>query len=197
MKRIMYKKLRHLNDVVKEEIMDKTLHVISKNFFLKQDFDELSKSIGIPKKEIEKRFLDMNELIDCIVERASSVSNESTLGIESTGLSPKKKLELLTETIVDGMNKNKELAEELILVTKLQIENNDARIVQQYSGVPAFCVAKIIEDGQKNGEFINGDPKSLSNLFWSYIQGIALLKLRTNGEYKVENNKMVYGFLLA
>lgn len=197
MKRTIYKKLRNLDDAVKEEIMDKTLHVVSKNFFLKEDFDELSKIINVPKKEIEKRFLNINELIESIVERGSSVTNESTLGIESTGLSPKKKLKLLTDTIVNGMNKNKELVEEFILITKLQVENNNTRIVEQYCGVPIFCVAKIIEDGQKNGEFVEGNPESLSKLFWSYIQGIAILILRSNGKYRVGDTKMVYGFLLA
>ena len=196
MSKIMYQGLRSVHDTTKKEIMDKTLHLISRKFICNYTIESLSKEIGVDKNLISKRFSSVDDILCSIITRAAAVSNESVLGIGNTPLSPKKKLEILTNTMLSGMDANIELAEEFVLMMKMETEDIYSSTVQEYCGAPIFCVAKIIEEGQRRGEFVDGDSTELSKLYWMYVQGIAVICISYGEGFNPPDSKYVYGFLM-
>ena len=61
---------------------------------------------------------------------------------------------------------------------------------------PYQLFSKIIEQGQKEGDVVEGDPYELAVLFWSLINGLTIYLNSRNGKAHLPNKRYISRMLL-
>ena len=77
------------------------------------------------QKEIKKYYSDISLIIDDIIKRATTTSNESTIGTLNAGVPAKVKFKILVEGTMDGINKNYGLKEEFAFMLMIEMARGE------------------------------------------------------------------------
>lgn len=163
-----------MNDIRKadkkeEFILDKALRLFVKKGLLNVTLESISEECGYTLKEIKKYYSDISLIIDDIIKRATTTSNESTIGILNAGVPAKVKFKILVEGTMDGINKNYGLKEEFAFMLMIEMARGENSRINSYYSTPCMVLAKIIEEGQRDNTFVEGNPKHLSIMFWKFF----------------------------
>ena len=190
-----------LNDIRKadkkeEFILDKALRLFVKKGLLNVTLESISEECGYTLKEIKKYYSDISLIIDDIIKRAKTTSNESTIGILNAGVPAKVKFKILVEGTMDGINKNYGLKEEFAFMHMIEMARGENSRINSYYSTPCMVLAKIIEEGQRDNTFVEGNPKHLSIMFWKFFQGMCASVARFEDEIEMPSAENIYRILL-
>lgn len=188
--------LRNIGSKKQMKILDKALILFIRRGISKVGLADISEVTGYSIKEIKRYYKDEEELIDDIVKRAASVSNESTMGILNIRLSAKEKFKFLISSMLDGILMNNSLKEEFAFMLLLQMKEGQSPRYDSYSSIPVFVLAEIIKEGQRDNEFIEGNPEQLSIMFWAFFEGLCATLIGFDGIIKVPSAETVCHVLL-
>ena len=178
-----------LNDIRKVDkkedfILDKSLRLFVKKGLLNVTLENISEECGYTLKEIKKYYSDISLIIDELIKRATTTSNESTIGVLNARVPTKVKFKILVEGTMDGINKNYGLKEEFAFMLMIQmVEGQNSRV-------------KIIEDGQRENIFIDGNPRHLSAMFWKFFQAMCVNLVRFEGDIEMPSSENICRILL-
>lgn len=176
--------------------MDKALRLFVKKGLLNVTLENISEECEYTLKEIKKYYSDISLIIDDIIKRATTTSNESTIGVLNARVPAKVKFKILVEGTMDGINKNYGLKEEFAFMLMIEMAEGESSRVSSYYSTPRMVLSKIIEEGQRDNTFIEGNPNHLSVMFWKFFQGMCASVARFEDEIEMPSAENICRILL-
>lgn len=148
---------------------------------------------------IYRHFATKEELFDKLLENAI-VELSKTIEFLDTDQSPAQTFAQFTSSLLKDILLSEELSDYFLLITRCMLEGTTVPMMEEFrrADISLFeNAAKLIEKGQKLGEFKPGDPFKLSLLYFSVIQGIANMKLFMGDKYIAPEVEEIMAFLLV
>lgn len=162
---------------MRERILQASLLYFARNGFAGVRMSDLAKSIGIGQGTVylyfdskEVLFREVRELID------NKKDVDELRLLSKLPVSAKRKIHRLTETVVRRLAEDKRFAASVVLNTQLLLEEGEAT----YQSSLYAHTAHIIEQGQREGSVVDGDPFMLADYYWGVAYLYALKKLFTS-----------------
>ena len=162
---------------MREDMRGKILKMSSLYFarcgFGDTKISDLAKHIGIGQGTIYLYFKSKEELFDEIRNNADNKDEIKKLKLLSKLPIPAKtKIDKISNEMCRRLNEDEEYAVKITLLTQILLEREDI-----YSDDLYKEMAKIIRQGQKEGDIVNGDALYLADLYWGNVYLYALKRL--------------------
>ena len=177
---------REIREEMRNTILQKSLLYFARNGFAGTKISDLSKNIGIGQGTIYVYFESKEELFQEILKIADS--NEMLKKMKllvAMPISAKKKLRMLSETVLNRLEEDETFAAMIALNTQMLLEKNEAYSSEEttYQTKLYNNTSKIIEQGQKEKSMVDGSSMKLADYYWGVVYLYSLKRLFTS-EYE-------------
>lgn len=178
---------QEIREEMRNTILQKSLLYFARNGFSGTKISDLSKNIGIGQGTIYVYFESKEELFQEILNIADS--NELIKKMKllvAMPISAKKKLRMLSETVLNRLEDDETFAAMIALNTQMLLERNEV----YSSGKTTYqtelynYTAKIIEQGQEEKSMIDDSSMKLADYYWGVVYLYSLKRLFTS-EYEM------------
>ncbi len=178
---------QEIREEMRNTILQKSLLYFARNGFSGTKISDLSKNIGIGQGTIYVYFESKEELFQEILKIADS--NELIKKMKllvAMPISAKKKLRMLSETVLNRLEDDETFAAMIALNTQMLLERNE----EYSSGKTTYqtelynYTAKIIEQGQEEKSMIDDSSMKLADYYWGVVYLYSLKRLFTS-EYEM------------
>ena len=178
---------REIREEMRNTILQKSLLYFARNGFAGTKISDLSKNIGIGQGTIYVYFESKEELFQEILKIADS--NEMLKKMKllvAMPISAKKKLRMLSETVLNRLEEDETFAAMIALNTQMLLEKNEAYSSEETTYQTKFYnyTSKIIEQGQKEKSMVVGSSMKLADYYWGVVYLYSLKRLFTS-EYEM------------
>lgn len=178
---------QEIREEMKNTILRKSLLYFARNGFAGTKISDLSKNIGIGQGTIYVYFESKEELFQEILKVADS--NEMLKKMKLLAgmpISAKKKLRMLSETVLNRLKEEETFAAMIALNTQMLLEKNEAYSSEEtaYQTELYNYTSKIIEQGQKEKSMVDGSSMKLADYYWGVVYLYSLKRLFTS-EYEM------------
>lgn len=178
---------QEIREEMKNTILQKSLLYFARNGFAGTKISDLSKNIGIGQGTIYVYFESKEELFQEILKVADS--NEMLKKMKllvSMPISAKKKMCMLSETVLKRLEEDETFAAMITLNTQMLLEKNEAYSSEEitYQTELYNYTSKIIEQGQKEKSMVTGSSMKLADYYWGVVYLYSLKRLFTS-EYEM------------
>lgn len=173
---------QEIREEMRKNILQKSLLYFARNGFAGTKISDLSKNIGIGQGTIYVYFESKEELFQEILKIADS--NEMLKKMKllvAMPISAKKKLRMLSETVLNRLAEDETFAAMIALNTQMLLEKNAAYSSEEttYQTELYSYTAKIIEQGQKEKSMVDGGSMKLADYYWGVVYLYSLKRLFT------------------
>ena len=181
------KRCQEIREEMRSTILRKSLLYFARNGFAGTKISDLSKNIGIGQGTIYVYFESKEELFQEILKIADS--NEILKKMKLLAVMPisaKKKLRMLSETVLNRLEEEETFAAMIALNTQMLLEKNEAYSSEEttYQTELYNYTSKIIEQGQKEKSMVDGSSMKLADYYWGVVYLYSLKRLITS-EYEM------------
>ena len=178
---------KEIREEMRNTILQKSLLYFARNGFAGTKISDLSKNIGIGQGTIYVYFESKEELFQEILKIANS--NEMLKKMKllvNMPVSAKKKLRMLSEMVLNRLEKDETFAAMIALNTHMLLEKNEAYSSEEttYQTKLYNYTFKIIEQGQKEKSMVDGSSMKLVDYYWGVVYLYSLKRLFTS-EYEM------------
>lgn len=178
---------QEIREEMRNTILQKSLLYFARNGFAGTKISDLSKNIGIGQGTIYVYFESKEELFQEILKIADS--NEMLKKMKllvDMQISAKKKLRMLSETVLHRLAEDETFAAMVALNTQMLLEKNEEYSSQKttYQTELYNYMSKIIEQGQKEKSMVDGSSLKLADYYWGVVYLYSLKRLFTS-EYEM------------
>ena len=178
---------QEIREEMRNTILQKSLLYFARNGFAGTKISDLSKNIGIGQGTIYVYFESKEELFQEILKIADSneMLNKMKL-LAAMPISAKKKLHMLSETVLNRLEEDETFAAMIALNTQILLEKNEAYSSEETTYQTKFYnyTSKIIEQGQKEKSMVDGSSMKLADYYWGVVYLYSLKRLFTS-EYEM------------
>ena len=178
---------QELREQMRENILQKSLLYFARNGFAGTKISDLSRNIGIGQGTIYVYFESKEELFREILKIAdgSQTLKQMKLLVKMP-VSAKKKIRMLSETIMEKLETDENFAAMIALNTQMLLEKNKEYSSEDttYQTQLYQYTAKIIEQGQKEKSMVDGSSMKLADYYWGVVYLYSLKRLFTT-EYEM------------
>lgn len=178
---------QEIREEMRNTILRKSLLYFARNGFAGTKISDLSKNIGIGQGTIYVYFESKEELFQEILKIADSneILKKMKL-LAAMPVSAKKKLRMLSETVLNRLEKDETFAAMIALNTQMLLEKNEAYSSEEttYQTELYNYTSKIIEQGQKEKSMVDGSSMKLADYYWGVVYLYSLKRLFTS-EYEM------------
>jgi AcrR family transcriptional regulator len=184
--------------LTKEKIMQAGLRLFSRKGFSMTSIKDIAQTAGISTGLIYRHFATKEELFDELLKNTIQEMSRAIRFLDSD-ISPAQTFTKLTSDILNDIQSSDELSDYFLLITRCLLQEKALPQMEVLKKVDLSLfenAAKLIEKGQKLGEFKQGNSYKLSLMFFSIIQGIANMKLFMGDKYIAPEVKDIMVFLL-
>jgi len=178
---------QEIREEMRNTILQKSLLYFARNGFAGTKISDLSKNIGIGQGTIYVYFESKEELFQEILKIADSNKMLKQLKLlTSMPVSAKKKLRMLSETVMKRLEEDENFAAMIALNTQMLLEKNKEYSSEDttYQTELYNYTAKIIEQGQKEKSMVEGSGMKLADYYWGVVYLYSLKRLFTT-EYEM------------
>lgn len=178
---------KEIREEMRNTILQKSLLYFARNGFAGTKISDLSKNIGIGQGTIYVYFESKEELFQEILKIANSNEVLKKMKLLVTmPVSAKKKLRMLSETVLNRLEKDETFAAMIALNTQMLLEKNEAYSSEEttYQTKLYNYTFKIIEQGQKEKSMVDGSSMKLADYYWGVVYLYSLKRLFTS-EYEM------------
>ena len=178
---------QELREQMRENILQKSLLYFARNGFAGTKISDLSRNIGIGQGTIYVYFESKEQLFREILKIAdgSQTLKQMKLLVKMP-VSAKKKIRMLSETIMEKLETDENFAAMIALNTQMLLEKNKEYSSEDttYQTQLYQYTAKIIEQGQKEKSMVDGSSMKLADYYWGVVYLYSLKRLFTT-EYEM------------
>lgn len=163
-----------------EQILAAALREFSAKGLYATKIKDIAASVGMAQGLVYHYFKSKEDIFAELVTNALDKMNSAVGELEKMPLPPHDKIKaaikqlLYTIEASDRFNQTCCLINQAINSTALPA--NVKEIIDQKRDIPYQVLAKIIEEGQREGTVVAGDPRALAMVFWTSINGLAIYK---------------------
>lgn len=178
---------QEIREEMRNTILQKSLLYFARNGFAGTKISDLSRNIGIGQGTIYVYFESKEELFREILKIADykKILRQMKMLVKMP-VSAKKKLRILSETVMKRLEEEENFAAVIALNTQLLLEKNKEYSSQEttYQTELYAYTANIIEQGQKEATMVDGSSMKLADYYWGVIYLYSLKRLFTT-EYEM------------
>lgn len=178
---------QEIREEMRNTILQKSLLYFARNGFAGTKISDLSKSIGIGQGTIYVYFESKEELYQEILKIADDNQMLKQMKmLVNMPISAKKKLRILSETVMKRLEEEENFAAMIALNTQMLLEKNKEYSSEDttYQTEVYQYTAKIIEQGQREKSIVDGSSMKLADYYWGVIYLYSLKRLFTT-EYEM------------
>lgn len=176
-----------IREEMRNLILQKSLLYFARNGFAGTKISDLSRAIGIGQGTIYVYFASKEELFQEILKVAdSNRTPEQMKLLVKLPVSAKKKLRMLSETVMKRLKEDESFAAMIALNTQMTLEKNKecSSEATMYQTEIYQYTAAIIEQGQKEGSMVEGSAMKLADYYWGVVYLYSLKRMFTT-EYEM------------
>ena len=178
---------QEIREEMRNTILQKSLLYFARNGFAGTKISDLSRNIGIGQGTIYVYFESKEELFREILKIADykKILRQMKMLVKMP-VSAKKKLRILSETVMKRLEEEENFAAVIALNTQLLLEKNKEYSSQEttYQTELYAYTANIIEQRQKEATMVDGSSMKLADYYWGVIYLYSLKRLFTT-EYEM------------
>lgn len=176
---------KKIRQKTRTKILNDSILYFAKNGFSGTKISDLAKHIGIAQGTMYIYFKSKEELFNEIYMISNNSKDFKDLRVLSNlPISSKKKIQLLSEDIINKLNKDNTFSSSIALSTQMMFEKEKySSIDTTYQSELYHITMKIVQQGQKEGSIVQGTPMKLVDYYWGVVYLYALKKLFTS-EYE-------------
>ncbi len=176
---------------MRNKILQKSILYFAKNGFSGTKISDLSKYIGIGQGTIYVYFESKDKLfqeIHKMINREKDISQVKLLA--NLPISAKQKIHKLTKEVLRQLQEDDLFAGMIALNTQILLEQDGGNSTYgtTYQSQLYKYMTKIIEQGQKEGSIVSGNPLKLADYYWGVVYLYSLKKLFTT-KYEIINSE--------
>lgn len=178
---------QEIREEMRNTILQKSLLYFARNGFAGTKISDLSKNIGIGQGTIYVYFDSKEELFQEILKIADGNEMLKKMKLlEAMPITAKKKLRMLSETVLNRLAEDEIFAAMIALNTQILLEKNEAYSSEEttYQTELYNYTSKIIEQGQKEKSMVDGSGMKLADYYWGVVYLYSLKRLFTS-EYEM------------
>ncbi|MBQ7926511.1 MAG: TetR/AcrR family transcriptional regulator [Lachnospiraceae bacterium] len=173
---------QEIREEMRNAILQKSLLYFARNGFAGTKMSDLSKNIGIGQGTIYVYFESKEALFQEILKIADS--NEMLRKMKilvHMPISAKKKLRMLSETVLNRLEEDETFAAMIALNTQMLLEKDQAYSSEEttYQTELYNYTSQIIEQGQKEKSMVDGSSMKLADYYWGVVYLYSLKRLFT------------------
>lgn len=176
-----------IREEMRKTILQKSLLYFARNGFAGTKISDLSRAIGIGQGTIYVYFNSKEDLFEEILKMADSnqILQQMKL-LAKLPVSAKKKLRMLSETVLKRLEEDESFAAMIALSTQMTLEQNHKNSSQAtiYQTELYRYTAAIIEQGQKEKSMVDVSAMKLADYYWGIVYLYSLKRLFTT-EYEM------------
>ena len=172
----------------KTKIHSVAIECFSNYGFGSATMQDLANKAGISVGLLYRHYKTKDELFEALVDQAIIGHNQMVARIES--LSPLEAINILVDDIVDELSKGYEFSQFMGII--LQKPSDKQR---QANEQLIMSIAKIIEQGQKDKVFLDGDPLQFAQFLVSIFQGLSSTQLLLRDNFVLPTTAQIISFL--
>ena len=173
-----------LRGEMRARILRESLRYFARNGFAGTRIADLARGIGIAQGTIYRYFDSKEDLFAALRELAANGDDVRELKLLARlPLTAKAKIGRLSASILGRLADDELFAASVVLNTQLMLEEEpdaDGRPAPYRSELYAHT-ARIVEQGQREGSVVAGDPLKLADYYWGGAYLYALKRLFTAG----------------
>ena len=193
------KRCEELRVEMRNKIIHESIRYFAKNGFSGTKISDLAKHIGIGQGTIYIYFESKEMLfqeIYKIINRDEDI--EQLIILTLLPLSAKNKIHKLSKTVLRQLEEDESFAAVVALNTQALLEQDKDGSADgtTYQTKLYQSMVKIIEQGQKEGSVVEGNPLKLADYYWGVVYLYALKKLFTT-KYELINSDDLERTLLS
>ncbi len=178
---------QEIREEMRNTILHKSLLYFARNGFAGTKISDLSKHIGVAPGTIYVYFESKEALFQEILKIADSSEIIKKMKLlVAMPISAKKKLRMLSETVLSRLAEEETFAAMIALNTQMLLEKNEVYSSGEttYQTELYRYTSKIIEQGQKENSMADGSAMKLADYYWGVVYLYSLKRLFTT-EYEM------------
>jgi AcrR family transcriptional regulator len=190
---------QQIRDERKEQVLIAALQVFARRGFAAARISDIAAAAGISHGLVYHYFSSKDEMFTVLVERALESSTQITALAAAHPGTPWGKLEWLTNMILSHSTEVSSYYHLIVLqaFTSDAIPETARKLVEARSPVAARHLIPVLEEGQKEGQIVQGDPEQLALLYFCLIQGIVLARIQGAKADQIPSTSMILRALQA
>lgn len=176
------KRCEEIRTEMRNKILEESILYFAKNGFSGTKISDLSKHIGIAQGTIYVYFESKEKLFQEIHKMMNREKDIKQLKLLTyLPIPAKQKIHKLTKQVLTQLNEDDHFAGMIALNTQLLLEQDERNSADEttYQSELYKYMALIIEQGQKEGSMVSGNPMKLADYYWGVVYLYALKKLFT------------------
>lgn len=186
----------YLRSVTKNKIRSAGLQLFSHKGLKGTNVQEIAVVAGISTGLMYQHYKTKEDLFHDLVNTAIQEMKAIEFLLEADER-PSGIFKLLSGAMMREMSKNDESAQYLVLVAhSLLMGDLDPKIAGAHNAQLFERVANLIRKGQSMGDLRPGDPYQMTLLFFSMVQGLAVLKLSLKERFVCPDADMLTAYLI-
>ena len=125
-------------------------------------------------------FASKEEIYTELIREAYDRMNRSILELERMPVSPRKKIRLAIDEMLEDLNKSSNFGWYCLLIAQAgvspEVPEEACRVIEKERDVAYQAMERIIKEGQRDGSVKHYDAQDMSFFFWTAINGLAIRK---------------------
>ena len=182
----------------RKKIMEAGLVLFAQKGFALTSIKDIAEAAGISTGLIYRHFSSKEDMFNSLIANTIEELNNFIQILDSYD-SPKQAIVEMTASLIGDIHFSNELSRYFLIVIRSMLEEEVLSQIDEFrkSILSLYDKTKdLIKEGQKRGEFKQGNPYKYTLLFFSIIQGMANMKLFMGDKYVAPELDDVLGFLL-
>lgn len=174
---------QEIREAMRDKILRESMLYFARNGFSGTKISDLAKHIGIGQGTIYVYFKSKEDLFQEIHQMINWEKDIRRVKLLSgMPISAKQKIHKLTKNVLARLEQDESFAAVIALNTQMLLEMDAENSADQttYQSELYQYMAKIIEQGQKEGSIVVGAPMKLADYYWGVVYLYALKKLFTS-----------------
>lgn len=187
-----------MRQATQEKILAAGVELFSRKGFAATNVQEIADLAGISTGLMYRHYKSKDELFRALVAQATQGLYAIAHRFQAEA-SPRQLIEQLTEEILADLMKDDEFAQFLALMTQAFMLEESVAEAQQLVAAHRLLrehTIRLIERGQRLGQFKPGDPEAMTLYYFATVQGLGMMKFTMQEHFVVPSLEIVHAFLV-
>ncbi len=191
---------RKIKDERKEQVLTHALRLFATKGLAATRISDIASASGMSQGLVYHYYRSKEDIFVEIISNAFEKINTASLELERLPLSPREKIRLTLETLLQGLVSHEDTGLYYLLIAVATaseaIPNEAKKIISAKNAVPYEVITRIIREGQKDGSLKNYDAEALALVFWTSIKGLAIHKATHREKFKVPDPEILMSMFM-
>src|SRR5690625_3497646 len=164
-----------MRNATKEKIHSSAIKLFTQKSFASTTVQEIADCAEISTGLVYRHYKTKNELFGALVSEATDGLKE-VVDILQSDMSPIDLIKKLTQEILDDISKDEEFAQYMALITQAFMMEDfipQVQTLMEQNQEMIKVTARLIEKGQRLGQFKQGNYLEMSFYFFYYVRSVA------------------------